>query len=93
MYCLSLANAPSLRSSPVGFSRWYTLLGRGRPRSSEPQRKKEIVTATLRYQPLHLLLKSRVYKRERQEGEVPGGEGVIVNGKEVRILDDGVQVE
>ena len=25
--------------------------------------------------------------------EVPVGEGVIVNGKEVRILDDGVWVE
>ena len=53
------------------YPRWYTLLGRGRPSSSEPQRKSEIVTATLRYQPLHLLLKSRVYKRERYQGERP----------------------
>ena len=60
------------RTAPLPLvSRWYTLLGRGRPRSSEPQRKSEIVTATLRDHPLHLLLKSRVYKRERYQGERP----------------------
>ena len=41
-------------------SGWHTLLGRDRPSSSEPQRKSEISTPTLRYQPLHLLLKSSV---------------------------------
>ena len=43
-------------------SGWHTLLGRDRPSSSEPQRKSEIGIASRRYQPLHLLLKSRVYQ-------------------------------
>ena len=49
---------------PLVLSRWYTLLGRGPPSFSEPQRKSEIVTATLRYQLGHLLLKGGVYQEE-----------------------------
>jgi hypothetical protein len=57
----------------TGPSYWYNLLYQSRPSSSEPPRKSEIVSATPGYQLLLLLLKSRMYQGEGDQGEGPGG--------------------